>query len=80
MIVTSLSHVGTSTRENGSHLVPQNANAQHAIIKCRSLFQSHGTLSIVTGVASLIALEARKLMQRTGVDLHALFAKEPLVD
>ncbi|EER09044.1 hypothetical protein Pmar_PMAR021693 [Perkinsus marinus ATCC 50983] len=53
------------------------------MVKCRSLFQSHGTLINVTGVASLIALRALKLTQRTtlrtGVDLHALFAKESLL-
>ncbi|EER03299.1 cytochrome p450, putative [Perkinsus marinus ATCC 50983] len=46
---------------------------QDLMVKCRSLFRSHGTLIIVTGVASLIALKALKLMKRTRVDLHALF-------
>ncbi|EER09040.1 cytochrome p450, putative [Perkinsus marinus ATCC 50983] len=46
---------------------------QDLIAKCRSLFRSHSSLIIVTGVASLIAFKALKLMQRSRVDLHALF-------
>ncbi|EER09045.1 cytochrome P450, putative [Perkinsus marinus ATCC 50983] len=46
---------------------------QDLMVKCRSLFRSHGALIVVTGVASIIALKALKLMKRTRVDLHALF-------
>ncbi|EER09046.1 cytochrome P450, putative [Perkinsus marinus ATCC 50983] len=46
---------------------------QDLMVKCRSLFRWHGSLIIVAGVASLIALKALKRMKRTRVDLHALF-------
>ncbi|KAF4709030.1 hypothetical protein FOZ62_012655, partial [Perkinsus olseni] len=47
--------------------------AQDLLVKCRSIFRSHGILILVSGVASVLALKALKFLQRTKVDLHAVF-------
>ncbi|EEQ99020.1 cytochrome p450, putative [Perkinsus marinus ATCC 50983] len=36
---------------------------QDLVLRCRSLFRSHGTVIVVTGVASLLALKALRLMR-----------------
>ncbi|KAF4718989.1 hypothetical protein FOZ63_028027, partial [Perkinsus olseni] len=51
----------------------ESCTGKDLVVKCRSIFRSHGTLIFVTGVASVLALKALRFLQRTKVDLHAVF-------
>ncbi|KAF4667516.1 hypothetical protein FOL46_002497 [Perkinsus olseni] len=54
-------------------MAPLLATAQDLLVKCRTIFRSHGTLIFVSGIASVLALKALRFLKRTKVDLHAVF-------